>query len=68
MAAAGFTRDRLYIEYAVAYDPELWALHSPAGAALEEPGLLKVRPGALARLADNPAPLRWEPLRAAACL
>jgi hypothetical protein len=45
MAAAGFTRDRLYIEYAVAFDPELWALHSPAGAALEEPGLFKVCAG-----------------------
>jgi hypothetical protein len=45
MAAAGFTRDRLYVEYSVAFDPGLWALQGPAGAALEEPGLLKVRGG-----------------------
>lgn len=42
MAAAGFSRDQLYVEYMVAYDPQVWALQSPAGAAAEEPGLVKV--------------------------
>lgn len=41
VSAAGFSRDHLYLEYQMSYDPDLWILQTPQSQ--DEPGTLKVK-------------------------
>lgn len=42
LSAAGYMRDRLYLEYAITWDPEVWALQHAGGPQPVEPGVIKV--------------------------
>lgn len=41
VSAAGFTRDRLYLEWQLVFDPEVWLLQHSEQAVVQ-PGLIQV--------------------------
>lgn len=42
VSGAGFQQDRLYIEWRLLFDPELWLLQSPGMSPEDQPGVIKV--------------------------